>query len=314
MNRCLRVMLLSGFLVSAAARAEEPSVVQRDGAAALAVTATLEKNIIVLPFTDELTLLITVEGSAGLEVRPPEEWTKSPWRARQAGPPIRKQDGNRVHWSQTLLVEPLAPGESSLSLAPLKYRDAADGEWRTAIWQPIAARVATKLTQPDLKSARDITAIEELPALPPRDNRLGIWIAAWLLGAAGLAGGALLWRRRSANRFRATPEAWACYELDRLQALRLPDQGKHERFGTLLANLLRRYLEKKHQLPARRQTTGEFLAAIPQYPALAEQREFLEMFLRRCDLLKFAPVDSTAEECRSLAEQVRQFIIRGKSN
>jgi hypothetical protein len=314
MNRCLLVMLLSGFVVSPAVRAEEPSVVQRDGAATLAVTATLENNVIVLPFTDELTLLITVEGGAGLEVRPPEEWTKAPWRARPAGPPTRKQDGNRVHWSQALLVEPLAPGESSLSLAPLKYRDAADGEWRTATWQPIAARVTTKLAQPDLKSARDITAIEDLPALPPRDNRVGIWITASLLGAAGLAGGAFLWRRRLTQRSRATPEAWACYELDRLQALGLPQRGKHERFGTLLANLLRNYLEKKNQLPARRQTTGEFLAAIPQYPALADQREFLQAFLRRCDLLKFAPVDSTAEECGSLAEQVRRFITRGTSN
>ena len=314
MNRCLMTIVLAGFLVSRIARAEEPSVVQRDGAATLAVTATLEKNVIVLPITDEVTLLITVDGSADLEVRPPDEWTKAPWRARPAGQPIRKQDGNRVHWSQTLLVEPLAPGESSLSVAPLKYRDAADGEWRTATWQPIAARVTTKLTQPDLKSARDITAIEELPAVPPRDNRLGIWIAVSLLGAAGLAGGAFLWRRRSTKRSRATPEAWACYELDRLQALGLPQRGKHERFGTLLASLLRRYLEKKHQLPARRQTTSEFLAVIPQYSALADQREFLQAFLRRCDLLKFAPVDSTAEECGSLAEQVRRFIHRGTSN
>jgi hypothetical protein len=307
-------MLLGGFAALPLARAEEPTVVQRTGPATLSIAAALEKNSIVLPFTSELTVLIEVEGGAGLEVRPPEEWTKTPWRARLAGPPIRKQHGDRIHWSQALLVEPLTPGESSLTVTHLKYRDSADGEWRTATWQPIAVRVTTKLTQPDLKLAHDITAIEELPALPPRDSRMGLWIAASLLAVAGLATGALLWRRRSAIRSRATPETWACYELDRLQALGLPERGKHERFGTLLANLLRRYLEKKHQLPARRQTTGEFLAAIPQYPALADQREFFEAFLRRCDLLKFAPVETTAEECRSLAEQVRQFITGGKSN
>jgi hypothetical protein len=312
MNRWLVTMLLTGFAALPGTRAEEPAVVQRNGPATLSIAATLEKNVIVLPITDELTLLIAVEGGAGLEVPPPEEWTKPPWKARPAGPPKRKQDANRVHWTQTLLVEPLAPGESSLTLAPLKYRNSADDEWRTATWQPMATRVTAKLTQPDLTSARDITAIEELPALPPRDSRLGLWIAASLIGAAGLAAGALLWRRRSAKRSRTTPEAWARYELDRLQALGLPERGKHERFGTLLANLLRRYLEKKHQLPARRQTTGEFLAAIPQYPALADQRPFLEAFLGRCDLLKFAPVDSSADECRALAEQVRQFTKNGK--
>src|SRR2546425_661095 len=126
MNRCLVTMLLAGFAALPVARAEEPAVVQRNGAATLSIAATPEKSVIVLPITDELTLLITVEGGAGLEVRSPEEWTKSPWKARLAGPPIRKQVANRINWTQRLLVEPLAPGESSLTLAPLKYRDSAD--------------------------------------------------------------------------------------------------------------------------------------------------------------------------------------------
>jgi hypothetical protein len=312
MNRCTMIFFWVSVAPWSAAGADESTVVQQSGPATLWTTNPLEKNVIVLPFTDELTLLIDVKGGAGLEVQPPDAWTKSPWQARLAGPPVRKENADRVRWTQTLLVEPQTPGESSLTLAPLKFRESPDDDWRSITWQPIAVRVTTKLTQPDLKSARDITAIEELPARPPPKTQIelivmivgGAFLVVLLLGA---------WRvRRKTSHTRGSPEAWALYELSRLQALRLPEQGKHERFGTLLANLLRRYLEKKHQLPVRRQTTGEILAALPQYPALADQRPFLEAFLRRCDLLKFAPVDSTADECRALAEQVRQFIGQAK--
>ena len=225
MNRCLVILMCAGAAASASAGGDEPALVQRSGPATLRTTAPLEKNVVVLPFTEELTLLVELQGGDGLEVQPPAEWTKAPWKARLATPPVRQAEANRIRWMQTLLLEPQTPGESSLVLAPLKLRESPDGEWRTIAWHPIAVRVTTKLTQPDLKSARDITAIEELPAPPPRESRLGLWLAAILVSVAGLGTWALLWRRRSATRPRATPEAWASYELDRLHALGLPERG-----------------------------------------------------------------------------------------
>ena len=75
-------------------------------------------------------------------------------------------------------------------------------------------------------------------------------------------------------------------------------------------SLLRRYLEKRFQQPARRQTTREFIASLAEQPALAEERPWLEAFLTRCDILKFAPVDAAAEECKQLARDVREFLGR----
>jgi len=263
--------------------------------------------VLVLALTDLVTIQVEVDGDATLDVQEPKTWIKGPWLVLPDRAPERRELGTKVIWKQTLHVEPVQPGDASLLVEPLRYRIRA-GEWQTAAWQPIAARVTSKLTQADLNSARDITSIEELPAPPPRESQ-SLWIVGGIAGAVAIGVIAALWLRRSGTaRVRQSPEEWTLYELQRLQALQLPTQGKHERFGTLLAGLVRRYLEKRFGLPARRQTTAEFLATLERRAILAEQRDLLGAFLRRCDLLKFAPVASSVDECRSLAEQAGQFI------
>mgnify|MGYP001573866303 FL=1 len=307
MKRMARILLCCCGLILASLRADEPQRVQKLGLATLRLAATLDKDIIVLAFTDVLTLSVEVEGGAGLEVRPPAPWVQGPWQARPVGPPDRKETDKTVRWTQTLQLEPTQPGELSLAMQPLRYRD-GDGAWQTAAWKSMPVRVTSRLAQPDLKSVRDITAIEELPARPPRQSQIELIVVGLLGSVVVVVLAAWWWRHRQTAHARASPEKWALYELSRLQALQLPEQGKHERFSTLLTGLMRRYLEKRYDLPARRQTTGEFLATLAGHADLAAHREFLEAFLRRCDLLKFAPVASSADECNALAEQVSEFL------
>jgi hypothetical protein len=292
--------------LDASARADEPTILERSGPATLRTTALVgPKKTLTLAFTDLLTLQIDVEGGDDLEVESPEAWTQGPWQVR-ARTPQRQTRDQRTLWSQSLEVEPLMPGDTALALAPLKVR--SGGETQTVAWQPLAVRVTSRLKQPQLGSARDITAIEELPP-PTEPDRSGWWIAAGVGAGAVLAGLAwLAWCRRAASRAAESPEARALREWQRLEALGLPERGRHERFSTLLTALLRRYLEKRYRLPARRLTTAEFLASLEQEPQLASQRAFFESLLQRCDLLKFAPTQTTAAECRALAEQVRDFL------
>jgi hypothetical protein len=283
-------------------------VVQQQGPAALRTEARLDDGVLALAFTDQLPLLVEVIGDAGLEVRPPQKWVGEPWKLDRLQAPQRERMGDgRVRWSQPLWLEPLAPGEVKLQLEPLSYRQRG-GSWQTVAWQPLTVRVQARLTDPDINSARDIVPIEEVPAPAGRQR----WQA---LGAAVLAALALLvliaWRfRRRAPAMsgsRSLQHA-ALRDLDRLIALRLPERGKGERFGTLLAGLLRRYLERKHGLPARRQTTAEFLAALEQVEHLEKHKAWLEQFLGRCDQIKFAPVNTTQAECDELSQQLRAFL------
>jgi hypothetical protein len=179
----------------------------------------------------------------------------------------------------------------------------------TVAFQPIAIQVRTTIDEPDLKKLRDPTALERVPNatswpwLP--------WAGVGLGTAAVLGLAAYLLRRRSrAARAALTPEALALYELDRLERLRWPEKGRGERFVSLLSNVLRNYLEKKWNLPARRQTTPEFLRTLSAQSVLDEvQSKFLAEFLDQFDLAKFAGVEPAASFCDNLAKQVRDFVL-----
>jgi hypothetical protein len=122
--------------------------------------------------------------------------------------------------------------------------------------------------------------------------------------------GTFLWWRWRRRRLPLPADKWALRALERLQALELPKQGKIERFHTLLANIVRQYLERQCQLPVRRRTTRELLELVGATPKLtAGQQDFLRDFLTRCDLAKFAGGAVTAEECWARAELVRTFLV-----
>jgi hypothetical protein len=76
-----------------------------------------------------------------------------------------------------------------------------------------------------------------------------------------------------------------------------------------LSTILRRFFEKRLQLPVQRQTTAEFLAALGQETRLAPaQQELLRGFLEACDLGKFAGVAPTPRQCQDLAATARRLI------
>ena len=103
----------------------------------------------------------------------------------------------------------------------------------------------------------------------------------------------------------------ALHELKRLKALDLPARGKMEEFHTLLANVVRRFLEKQYHVPARRTTTQEVSALLDQTERITgEDKEFVQRFLQSCDLGKFAGLDPPVCECDELARETEEFLRR----
>jgi hypothetical protein len=120
---------------------------------------------------------------------------------------------------------------------------------------------------------------------------------------------AWVWRRRRRCAAALSPEDWVRQEIDRLVALDLPGRGATRRFHALLSNVLRRYLERRFLIPARRQTTPEFLRVASQDTLFtSEQQQFLRDVLERCDLAKFAGAEPSAADCAALAERTRAFV------
>jgi hypothetical protein len=216
---------------------------------------------------------------------------------------------NRVRWQQEFQLVPLKPGEISLPLAPLHFREDANQErWEEAVWQPVLVRVVTEILTPDLSEIRDITPPEEVPSAP---SRLALVLGAVLaLGALGLLlviG--RLWSGRRRPSVALPPHQWALRELEGIQARACATDQEVEQWHTLLSDIIRQYLELRFHLRAPEQTTTEFLEEMRRSPELTpEQQTLLQDFLERCDLVKFARAVPSPAECQATAERARSFV------
>jgi Domain of unknown function (DUF4381) len=310
MRRPWTMALTAVCLLTGTAPLGPPALVQQQGNAAVAVLAGKGADGgLTVSLSGVVYLTLSVEGPPSLEVEPGQRVLASDvWKVRAAVPPatIPLGDG-RVRWQQTFQLAPLDRGEQPLALAPLRYR-AGREEAHTVTWRPIPITVTTAITRVDVGEARDITDIEQLPPVPPW-WRAPLWAGLALLVLA-LAGGAWFlvrrWRRAAPA---LTPAQAALRELDRLAALQLPQAGRVERFHTLLSLILRRYFERRLQLPVRRQTTTEFLDALRRGPQLTpEQQQRVRDFLERCDLAKFAGVMPAPEACEAVVLLARTLV------
>ncbi|HYT89961.1 MAG TPA: hypothetical protein VEL76_14745 [Gemmataceae bacterium] len=241
---------------------------------------------------DRAELLDKVKGTEFLALEP------------QSPPTERTVEGGARVWEQEFLLTPLQPGKHSLTLPSLRYR-IDDGEWRTP---PLTVHVQTRIKVAEPSAARDITAIEELPRVETGGSWL-LWVA---LGLGGVATGVLaiiLGRRGTTRRPPLPPDQWALQELERLAAESPATALEIERYHTALSSVVRRYLEKRFQIPAQRQTTAEFLAAVSASSALTPAHQtLLGELLARCDLAKFARVRPSLAVCQALVSRAQEFV------
>ncbi len=263
----------------------------------------------------ELVVTLTVDAPATAAVGPlPALAASKAWRQRD---PVKGWDttsleDGRVRRRQTYRLTPWRLGEAPLALRPLRFRlERGQEEWEEIAWKPIPVVVTTTLRDADVRSARDITGMEELPAAEKGQERwlfLGVGLTAVVVTVAGL----LLWRARNRATPPPPPDVWALAELDGLREPTNP--AEVERFHTRLSEILRRYLELRFGFHAPRQTTPEFLAAARQSPLLTpEQQTLLGELLAQCDLAKFAQTQLTPEECRAGVTRARAFVEESRA-
>jgi hypothetical protein len=299
----MRIVLVLAFGVTLAAPSFAGTVVQRKGPAELEVRCDGAGQDIAL--ADLIAVTLTVEGCPGLDVQAPLDMGSAPWLVIKRDVPTREEIGpGRVRWQIQYRFAPREPGKLAFTLLPVKVRD---GNAEQAVsFDPIPFTVTTAAGE-----LKPITGIETVPPIVARDMT---WLLLTALAASilGLAVLLLVLRRLMRPSVSRTPAEHALHELDRLLAMGLPQCGRSERFITLLTTVVRRYVERQFGLPARRQTTPEFLRSLAKSPALTpSQKQFLHDFLERCEAVKFAGVAMAPGECDKLAKSARQFLEAG---
>ena len=227
------------------------------------------------------------------------------WQLVERSKATREAAGQHVRWRIVYRFAREPAKELLFQFPDVKFRDPDE---QTVPWNPLKFAFETQITQPDRSNLHNITAIEKLPPIERTDRSWVPWLAlaAVLLLVAAFVG-VYYFRRRPPSR---TPAEVALNEWQRLLAMKLPEKGRSERFVTLLTMLVRRYLERQFALPARRQTTPEFVNYLVAISVLTPaEKQFLTDFLRRCDSVKFAKSPMSVDECNRWANAARQFLF-----
>lgn len=193
------------------------------------------------------------------------------------------------------ITAPLAPSAPSTPPASID---------KTAQKQDQDTAAEPALTENQLYDIRE-------PILIPDSNQYFWWIAAVLISLLLLALLLYFWKNRNRRQKAVLAHETALRELDR--AGPLIEQQDINAFITLIDLTLRRYIEQRFSIFARRQTTREFIhelageqQKIPQ--PLIKNSDNLKTWLQHCDLVKFAKADLSQETMTDMVSNLRTFI------
>ncbi len=155
---------------------------------------------------------------------------------------------------------------------------------------------------------RDIKPQAELPFF-----NVYLWIITLLVFVLVIGGIVYLRRRHTMklkmaeidNRF---PHEVALDKLDRLEGLKLPEDGRFKEHYTLTSDCLRSYMEKTFHLPVMERTTGEIQANLKQIKIPVDITNKFISFLRDSDLIKFSKFKPDITSSYELLENARQIV------
>jgi Domain of unknown function (DUF4381) len=287
---------------------DDPVRVQDQGKASLWLERSAADPLSV-KLSEKLTIFMRVEGEQPLEIELTEKVRSTAgWHLEMLGKPTSTPLDNDkgVRWQQVFVATPLEPGPQPLQLPALQFTEKG-GEEQKIAWQPLELRITTRVAKVDVSEARDRSGIEELPPVPaPQPWWLWLLLAVPLMAIAAL----LIWRRRRGRPvIEPPPGPAALRELEELGRIPASNADDVKRFYMGLSDVLRRYLEKRFQLPATRLTTAEFSAALAKaWPQNGVHQKVLDDILQRCDLAKFAEIIPAPDDSQAVITAVRGFV------
>jgi hypothetical protein len=212
-----------------------------------------------------------------------------------------------------LLVLPPEPGRHTLTLPALPISVArANGE--------IATVCTTRHTITVDDPIANTPNAEPLPNPPPRPQREE-WTAmrkGLEYGSIGALGGAVLayalyrWSRRPKPVPPPPPPRppWevALEALDEARHAGLLDTGRFSEFFDRVNDAVRMYLGARFGFDGLESTTDEIMAAMQKVPYFGVALPEVKVFLEECDLVKFASMTPTIDECRRALSQGEKIV------
>ncbi len=302
MFRLLFLLAATGALVLALSGGMRGSVrADQSGQGPVVVTASADRDRVTVG--DRITLTLTVEHDAGVEVALPDDPAAfGGFDVLEVQPPEERSLGDgRSQVRATYVIAAFATG--SLTVPPLEvtYRDDA-GLARAAASPPMTIAVESVLPPGETpQDIRDLKPQLTVPGGLPAYVRPAFGAAASLIVLiAGLLliRSPLLRRRTAPTTTPPLPEDVARSELDRIAGLGLPGRGEHKTYYRLIGASIRRYLTDRYGFPAFAMSTAELETQMIGRGVGRWQARLVTGLLAQCDSVRYAqyvPAPARAE-------------------
>ncbi len=262
------------------------------------------------PFHKQISYSIVVEHPVEVEPKLPDMLNRFGGLGIYGAPAYETEDlgHGRRRVTETYTLDPVYIGMYLIDPVVVSW---GDGEEIVVPSPGVRVRDLTEAEREAAEQFDSTLAEPEYPG-PPWFRRWEFWVAMGLIALAATAATAY-WLRNRPETERAAPRKtpWeTAYE--RLQALdqrHLPKAGRYELYYVDLSAILRYYIEDRFHLHAPERTTPEFLAELSGSGYLDDGHErFLGMFLRHCDLVKFAQHVPTVNDMELRFTEVLRFV------
>lgn len=288
----------------------EPAIEQTASDGDLSLTVSLDKVAITAADTVELTIAVTYPEAATLELPTLVDQLGEFLIESDTTTPARLIEPSRLLTERRLLLAPLSVGE--LTVPRLHARATLEAGRTSSVEIGETPVTVTSLLPEEAEAEPELRDIED-----PLDPPIPTW---WTLTAVAvilvLIGGAVWWWRRPKTAVltpappRVAPNIAALARLDQLGESGLLDIGRHQELYFELSDALREYIERQFSIQAQEQTTAEFLEALRGSNTFnTGQRSLLREFLFRADLIKFAKLSASPDQCLQAVESCRAFIV-----
>ena len=290
----MRSALLGVLLVAAAPAAEEPRV--------RASASRTEVRV-----GESFTVEVTATGPPGTTYRFPKDPGSEAVELHEPAPPP-SPGPPPPPGTQRYEAAAFAVGEAEVPPIAVSYRlpDGTEGSVRT---EPVPLRIVSVLPKdPKERKLVDIRGPVPLRAAPAFWIALGVALA--LLAALGFW---IARRRRKAvapapAALAVAPDAEALSALDRLASSGLLERVDYRGFYIALAEIAKRYLERRLGAPVLEMTSAETCAFLREHPHGAAFAVLVRDLAGAADRVKFARGEGVEDEARRHLAGVRQLV------
>ncbi|HEX7401808.1 MAG TPA: BatD family protein [candidate division Zixibacteria bacterium] len=211
--------------------------------------------------------------------------------------PVKTKDGRMVNKSEYVITT-FTTGDYVIPDLAINYTDPS-GEKKQTHSEPLFILVkSVGATESDKEDIRDLK-----PSIDVKGSYLGYLLLIPALALLG-TGGFLYYRHKAKGlAFPRLPDelqkpAWevALFELDSLKSSDLLKKKQVKRYFIFLSDIVRKYVERRFEIPALDRTTEEIRGEIKKAKLDQKASGLINELLSFCDLVKFAKYIPSVEE------------------